>query len=138
MTDEQLNLDEIEAMCNAATGGIWEACRQQFREYKSDEAGWYIGGPIHEYETDFDPTSFIKREDAELMAQSRTIIPALVARVRALEMEVGCHYIHGAEDEDDLYRLGVIPSDDYAEQVEARKGKEWVRLTNLALGEEEE
>jgi len=56
----------------------------------------------------------------------------LRVRVAELEIEVGYCYLNEADSEDDLYRLGVIPHEDYAKLVDARKGNEWARLTNLA------
>ena len=89
------------------TPGPWHVARQKFREYKGpDDGGWYIAGPLHEFDGDYEPTSFTKRADAALMAAAPDLL-------RACEM---------ARDlfREQLEILGILrgPSDKETEELE--------------------
>lgn len=81
-----LDLDAIEARCNAATPGPWEisyGCEEESR-YR-----WRAVGPPHEVvenDAGYDDGSAesASEDDAKFIAHARTDVPLLIAEVRRL------------------------------------------------------
>jgi hypothetical protein len=78
-----LDLDRIEARAEAATPGPWEAVRG----FQGEE---FVGIRVDDRPNIFTTIAedTLTRADADFIAAARADVPALVARVRALEAEV--------------------------------------------------
>jgi len=77
-------IDEIEARERAATPGPWTAMfTHSFDEENNCSKGYTLDGPRPAY-----TGRLFYRDDAEFAAHARIDIPRLIARVRALELQV--------------------------------------------------
>ena len=92
MTDQDLDLDHLEALANAATEGPWEADCTEVSQHWSRPEPWHT---VSSSEVDCGSYCYggsargIERvEDAEFIASSRTAVPALIAEVLRLRAQV--------------------------------------------------
>ena len=87
MTDQDLDLDRLEALANNATEGPWEA----FAGAVIANVGkcTCYGGSVygHEQGCGYEIVAEASESDAPFIAASRTAVPALVAEVRRLRAQ---------------------------------------------------
>ena len=91
MADE-LNLDEMQARCDAATKGPWTFTREATTE-ENDIPCWVLESALGlpDVLCRYWATSFVGAKDAAFIAHARTDIPALIAEVRRLRREAQPH-----------------------------------------------
>lgn len=91
MTNEPINLDAAQALANAATPGPWSVEYEvnhweDFGNTPGEKFPYAIAGPDVMGGGSASGISEISTADVEFIAQARTLVPALIARVRDLEV----------------------------------------------------
>lgn len=88
MTPEPLDLDAVEALCDAATAGPWrteDAIGAPFNI--ESENGLGVAIAHQQVSISHDLKQQHRRANAAFIAAARTLVPALVTRLRALDAE---------------------------------------------------
>lgn len=109
MTTPALDLDAVEALCAAATPGPWSLRPVRFDDWGVIRSPWgTIVAVGRAGETEYDEREHRRlgtdpyEHNAAFIAAARTLVPQLVARVRALEAgpdDAACDRVIDALDE---------------------------------------